>query len=365
VVGKAGQTRPTPAKATPTATTPAKATPTTPAKAASAPVEPARAEAIATAPVAADNNPVEASRAEKATSAKKASPAAKTARTAKAAPETRLAAAGSTPAAETTAAETTAAATTAPLVSSGTSDEVNPETTRAAGSTPPLSGAGTEQGSPVGQEAGSTEPALRAGSTDQDTDLWVELVADPGHAPELLAVAAVRAVGPRAREWVSRARDAYPSAPGDALARLAARQFTRAGRLRTVAGAIAGSYAPTLLLGTSAFTHAELILHVAAAYGQDPTDPRRAAELLVIMRVHATMADAEAALAGPAYETRAGLWRLGRLIAGRSTAWSALRLANRYFPGTTLLAAFLTSSAEAEATAARAVAFYRKAATPR
>ncbi|WP_433372165.1 hypothetical protein ACQPZX_48910 [Actinoplanes sp. CA-142083] len=128
---------------------------------------------------------------------------------------------------------------------------------------------------------------------------------------------------------------------------------------------MAGTYAPITLLGTAAITHAELILHVAAAYGLDPTDPQRATDLLLITRVHPTKSDAEAALssaARPAYEDgglSAAVWRLGRMLAVQTGGWAALRLVNRYFPGTSLLAAVLTSTASAQTVAARAETYYR------
>jgi len=196
------------------------------------------------------------------------------------------------------------------------------------------------------------------------TEAWAQLVADPGHAPELLALAAVQSVGPRAREWADRSRLAYPAAGEAALARLATRQFTRAGSLGGVVGAVAGAYAPIVLLGTAAVAHAELILHLAAAYGLDPTDPERAVDLLVLTRVHADRGDAEAALAAacrPRYDDgglSGAAWRLGRMIATQAGEWGLIRLANRFFPGVSLVAAFLTGRAAAESTAARANNYY-------
>ncbi|MFI5893113.1 hypothetical protein ACIA5D_23685 [Actinoplanes sp. NPDC051513] len=199
----------------------------------------------------------------------------------------------------------------------------------------------------------------------QKTHPWSKLIANPGHAPELLALAAVQTFGPKARSWAARTRDSYPTASDRALARLAKQQFTRFGGLGSIFGAVAGSYAPITLLGSAAITHAELILHLAAAYGLDPTDPQRAVDLLVITRAHATKSDAEAALAAaarPAYENGGlsdAVWRLGRKVAAQTGGWAALRLANRYFPGTSLLAAVLTSTASAQTVAARAEAYYR------
>ena len=207
-------------------------------------------------------------------------------------------------------------------------------------------------------------PAAAAQPEHSHTEAWAKLVADPGHAPELLALAAVQSVGPRAREWAARSRVAYPTADEAALARLATRQFTRAGSLGSVVGAVAGSYAPIVLLGTAAVAHAELILHLAASYGLDPTHPDRAADLLVLTRVHADRGDAEAALAAarrPRYDDgglSGAVWRLGRMIATQASEWGLIRLADRFFPGVSLLAAFLTSRAAAESTAARANAYY-------
>jgi hypothetical protein len=200
------------------------------------------------------------------------------------------------------------------------------------------------------------------------TEAWAQLIADPGHTPELLALAAVQTIGPRAQHWARRTRESYPTATDRGLARLATRQFTRFGSLTSVFGAVAGSYAPIALLGAAALTHAELILHLAAAYGLDPTDEERATDLLVLTRVHPSRSDAESALHAakqPAYEDSTKLsdaaWRLGRMAAAQSGGWAAVRLVNRYFPGTSLLVAALTSSSAAETVANRANAYFSQA----
>ena len=200
------------------------------------------------------------------------------------------------------------------------------------------------------------------------TEAWARLIADPGHSPELLALAAVQTLGPQAQEWADRMRDAYPNASPDGIARLASQQFVRFGTVSSVFAAVAGSYAPLTLLGAAALAHAELSLHVAAAYGLDPTDPARAADLLLLTRVHPTREDAEAALTASREHSYEGsgltdaAWRLGRMVAVQAGGWMALRAANRFFPGTSLLAAVLTSRAAARTVAARANLFYRAAA---
>lgn len=220
--------------------------------------------------------------------------------------------------------------------------------------------------SPTTEVSPSSQVGLATEARPGRTEPWAKIVADPGHSPELLALAAVQAIGPRAQEWADRIAAAYPAATPDGRARLAVRQFTRFGGLSTVCAAVAGSYAPLALLGTAAVTHADLALHIAAAYGFDPTDERRAADLLVLTKVHPSRAEAESALATakqPAYEDEDGglvdaAWRLGRMLAAQAGGWTAIRVLNRYFPGSSLLTAVLTSRSAAHALAARAQRFY-------
>jgi hypothetical protein len=178
----------------------------------------------------------------------------------------------------------------------------------------------------------------------------------------------VQTIGPRAKEWVKRTREAYPKASDTALARLAGDQFTRFSSPTSIVTAIAGAYSPAALLATTALSHARVILHVAAAYGIDPTDEARAADLLVLTRVHPSREDAEAALAtlkgaanekaGP--ETNA-VRRVGRMVATNAAGWVAVRLLRRYFPGSGVLAATLVSRSAARNMAERANTYYSQA----
>jgi hypothetical protein len=209
---------------------------------------------------------------------------------------------------------------------------------------------------------------------------WAKVLADPGHLPELLALAAVETIGPRAEQWARRVRESYPSATPQGIARLAVAQFTRRGGVGGALAAAAGSYAPLAFFGAAAWTHAELVLHVAAAYGQDPTDQQRAADLLLLTRVHATREDAEAALTAakqpagasttaeapgngdPAGDRRTdgnGRLRFGRPLATQVGGWLAVRAVNRIFPGTGVLVAALGSRGAAETLGVRAITFYQ------
>ncbi|MDG4835736.1 hypothetical protein O7631_04315 [Micromonospora sp. WMMD967] len=191
----------------------------------------------------------------------------------------------------------------------------------------------------------------------------------PGFAPELLALAAVRALGPGAAEWAARLRNRYPDAPADGLARLATRRFVRSAGAGGAAAALAGLFAPVAELAAVLWTHANLVLHLAAAYGKDPAHPDRAVELLVLTQVHPDAASAEAALAaaraagdpveGGWPRAAEAAWRLAAPLTAQAGGWVALRLVARLLPGAAVLAAALGDAAAADRLAARAVAVYR------
>ncbi|WP_431937344.1 hypothetical protein [Micromonospora sp. RP3T] len=193
----------------------------------------------------------------------------------------------------------------------------------------------------------------------------------PGFAPELLALAAVDALGPRARSWVEQVRSAYPAADADGVARLATRRFVRMAGTGGALAAGAGVFAPAAELAAVLWTQANLVLHVAAAYGRDPAHPDRAAELLVLTSVHPDDGAARAALAaaraadvpadGPWGRTAEAAWRLATPVAAQAGGWLGLRLAARLLPGAAVLAATIGGTAAAERVAARAVARYRRA----
>ncbi|WP_197701446.1 hypothetical protein [Micromonospora coxensis] len=191
----------------------------------------------------------------------------------------------------------------------------------------------------------------------------------PGFAPELLALAAVEGIGPRARDWAHGLREAYPDAGPDGLARLATRRFVRVAGLGGATSALAGLFAPVAELATVLWTQAALVLHLAAAYGRDPRDAERAVELLVLTQVHPDADSARAALDAaraadgpgdrPWPRAAEAAWRLAAPLAAQAGGWVALRLASRLVPGAAVLAAAAGDAAAAERLAARAVAAYR------
>lgn len=111
---------------------------------------------------------------------------------------------------------------------------------------------------------------------------WAAL-REPDVPPRRLAELAVAELGPRAAAWAGWLRDTYPDPPGYGIARLATHQAGRLGNA-LAAGAVAGPVVgPALRLLGMAWVRATVVLRIAAAYGHDPTDPRRVDELIELM----------------------------------------------------------------------------------
>ncbi|WP_410810741.1 hypothetical protein [Micromonospora sp. 067-2] len=213
----------------------------------------------------------------------------------------------------------------------------------------------------------------RASARTPELDLravTARLLDHPGFAPELLALAAVRSLGPGAADWAEQLRTRYPDASADGLARLATRRFVRSAGAGGAAAALAGLFAPLAELASVLWTHANLVLHLAAAYGRDPAHPDRAVELLVLSQVHPDAESARAALAaaraaddpvdGSWARAAEAAWRLAAPLTAQAGGWLVLRLASRLLPGAAVLAAALGDGAAADRLAARSVAAYRR-----
>lgn len=215
------------------------------------------------------------------------------------------------------------------------------------------------------------EPALGRTPESELRAIAARVLDHPGFAPELLALAAVRALGPGAAGWAAGLRTRYPDASADGLARLATRRFVRSAGAGGATAALAGFFAPLAELAAVLWTHSELVLHLAAAYGKDPTHPDRAVDLLVLTQVHPDRASAAAALAaaeaagdpveGAWPRAAEAAWRLAAPLTAQAGGWVALRLVARLLPGAAVLAAALGDAAAADRLAARAVAVYRPA----
>ncbi|GGY18650.1 hypothetical protein [Streptomyces tanashiensis] len=141
------------------------------------------------------------------------------------------------------------------------------------------------------------------------------MAAEPTRLPEALASFALRHLGPGAGPAVERLRSAHPEADAATLRSLVISR----GRRRVVAeGAFVGG--PFLVFIPVAFCGALLsqvrtVLEIAATEGRDPTDPERAAELLVLQGVYEDTSKARAALDAHSAAPRArpGRGRTSRL----------------------------------------------------
>lgn len=229
---------------------------------------------------------------------------------------------------------------------------------------------------PAAAEASSTDrtPADAPTAAPDVRIPDVRILEHPEYAPELLALAAVRTLGPEAESWVRRTRDDYPTASAHGLARLAVRRFVRLAAAGGAVASAAGLLVPFATPAVLAWAQARLVLHLAAAFGKDPTAVDRAVELLVLTRIHPDEATAREALRAardapgrgepPVHRAVDAAWRLATPFAARTSTWLALRYASRRLPGLGLLVGAAAAGAETERLAARAIAHYRAAQPP-
>lgn len=233
------------------------------------------------------------------------------------------------------------------------------DTSSAPGAEPPLSGKDLV--------AGPGETEMPPGG------LWQKMKADPQYAPEHLALEAVTRLGPQARFWVERTRAQYPGVDPDTVAQIAARRFTTFARLSGAAAGATGLPGAVIDVGVLAWTQARMVLHIAAAYGVDPTDRDRATDLLVLQKVHKYAQTARTALAVAAGNERAGAlmgksspqplssmlgqltWKLAQMAGMKA----AKRLFAKIVPGAAIILGTWANASATKDLARRTVALYR------
>src|SRR6476661_5154344 len=118
-------------------------------------------------------------------------------------------------------------------------------------------------------------------------ELIARVRADPARAPEHIALAAADLHAPAAAAWVAK-HHARGATHRVALGRAAKRRHVRFAR---VEGAATG-------LVALAWIQSRMIFFIAAAYGYDPRDRMRPAELLVLTEVYSDVMAARDALDG-------------------------------------------------------------------
>ena len=203
--------------------------------------------------------------------------------------------------------------------------------------------------------------------------LWDRMKSDPQYAPEHLALEAVRRLGPQARDWAARSRAAQPDVPADVLAQRAVKRFRNHARLSGAVSGAAGLPGAVVDVGVLAWTQARMVLHIAAAYGVDPTHPDRATDLLVLQKVHKVAESARIALGVAAGRERASalfarsggapltgvMLRLGVRLAQMAGVRAAKRMVAKVIPGASIALGTWANSSATTALATRSVEIFR------
>ena len=188
---------------------------------------------------------------------------------------------------------------------------------------------------------------------------------DPLRAPEHVALAAAERMAPDAAAWVGATR-ARLAVTDRELALMAKRKHASLARMGGAATGIGGFITAVPDLVIASWIQARLVFFIAAAYGYDPHDPMRPAELLVLRDLYETPEDARRALDGigtsmavayvgnRARREEALAKRLARFVGRRAVR----RLGGRLVPGFAILLNAVGNERETRALADRAIAFY-------
>ncbi len=125
--------------------------------------------------------------------------------------------------------------------------------------------------------------------------LWRQIVNDPERAPERIALAAAKRFADPAAEWV---RIAGTGRTHQKLARKGYRKHVHLSRGEGFALGFGGVMTSAANVAGLGWIQARMVFFIAAAYGYDPHDPMRPAELLYLWDVYETPAQARESLDG-------------------------------------------------------------------
>jgi hypothetical protein len=208
------------------------------------------------------------------------------------------------------------------------------------------------------------QDASTAPAPELPESLLARLRADPAHAPETIALAASEKHGPAAKAWVAEQRGARP----DKLARKAKRMHARYARLSGGVTGLGGALTMLPDMAAAVWIQSRCVFFIAAAYGYDPLDRMRPAELLVLYGLyddplqardaldgagrHLALAAMERAMSGRDDQTLAS--RLVGMVVKRG----ASRLAHRSIPGVAVVMNAVGNEAGTRELADRAIRFY-------
>jgi hypothetical protein len=140
----------------------------------------------------------------------------------------------------------------------------------------------------------ATEGAEIAPTHGVPDPLWRRIVDDPERAPEMLALAAAERFAGPAEEWVRERSGKRPRS----LARTAYRRHVHLSRAEGLALGLGGMVTGAANVAGLGWLQARMVFFIAAAYGHDPRDPMRPAELLWLWGVYDSAEAARASLDG-------------------------------------------------------------------
>ena len=195
--------------------------------------------------------------------------------------------------------------------------------------------------------------------------LWARLRAEPLRAPEHIALAAADRHAPAAAAWAAEKRSRLAVSHRE-LGRMAKRRHAALARFEGAATGVGGIFTAGPDLVLLAWIQSRLVFFVAAAYGFDPYDPMRPAELLVIRGLYPDPQTARRALDGvgtmvvAAYvgstleRDEALASRLARFVGRRLTR----RIAGRMIPFAAIAFNAIGNERETRALADKAIKFY-------
>jgi hypothetical protein len=195
--------------------------------------------------------------------------------------------------------------------------------------------------------------------------LWERIRQDPLRAPEHIALAASEHHAPAAAAWAERRRRVYGSDP-QKLAQMARRRHATMAGVEGAATGVGGFVTVVPDLVGLAWIQSRLVFFIAAAYGYDPHDPMRPAELLVLNGLYDNPTEARRALDG-AGTSVVGQWvgtklerdeAIVRRLAVMVGKYTGKKVAGRLIPGFAIAFNSVMNRRDTNALAKRAILFY-------
>jgi hypothetical protein len=204
-------------------------------------------------------------------------------------------------------------------------------------------------------------------TTPVPESLLARLRADPLRAPEHVALAASERHAPAAAAWAAEKRSRL-SVSDPQLARMAKRRHAAMARFEGAATGVGGIFTAVPDAVLLAWIQSRLVFFVAAAYGFDPHDPMRPAELLVLRDLYPDPETARRALDGIG-RTVAEAYVGGKVERGREQAVlsrllmfvgkrTATRAARRLIPGVAIAFNAMANERDTRSLADKAIRFY-------